>query len=141
MLVAFISLGLVVFTRVRTRLPGRREKRVIPEATLREPLIVAPAPRPGYEFSGTKGRVLSAYLNGLGVVEKVTGIPMAPHTTLREFLNAVAPQLLMAIKPFVELTLIAENALYSAHKLDESIAVKAEQLTAIIKEELYSGAA
>lgn len=141
MLVAFVSLGLLVFNRVRTRPPGRREKMVIPEARLREPLMVAPAPRPGYEFSGTKGRILSAYLNGLGVVEKVTGIPMAPHTTLREFLNAAVLQLPTAIKPFTELTLIAENALYSAHKLDETTAAKAEQLVAIIKEELYSGAA
>ena len=114
---------------------------VIPEATLQELITVAPAPGPGYEFSGTKGRVLSAYLHGLGVVEKVTGIPMVPHTTLREFLNAAALQLPTAIEPFVELTLIAENALYSAHKLDESAAAKAEQLAAIIKEELYSGAA
>ncbi len=141
MLVASISLGLLVFNRVRTRPPGRREKMVIPEARLREPLIVVPTPRPRYEFSGTRGRVLSAYLNGLGVVEKVTGIPMAPHTTLREFPNAVAPQLPTAIKPFIELTLIAENALYSARKLDESTAAKAEQLAAIIKQELYGGTA
>ncbi len=114
---------------------------VIPEPGLREPLIVAPAPRPRYEFSGTKGRVLSAYLSGLGIVEKVTGIPMAPQTTLREFLNAAASQLPTAIKPFVELTLVAENALYSTHKLDEDTAAKAERLAAIIKEELYSGAA
>jgi len=141
MLVAFVSLGLLVFNRVRTRLPGRREKLVIPEATLQELLIVAQALRPGFEFGGIKERILSAYLNGLGVVEKVTGIPMSPHTTLREFLNAAAPQLPTAIKPFVELTLIAENALYSAHKLDESTAAKAEQLVATIKEELYGGAA
>ena len=102
---------------------------------------MAPVPRPGYEFSGARGRALLAYLNGLGVVEKVTGILMAPHTTLREFRNAAALQLPTAIKPFTELTLIAENVLYSAHKLDESTAAKAEQLAAIIKEELYSGAA
>ena len=141
MLVAFISLGLVVFTRVRTRPPRLREEMVIPETGLREPLIVAPAPRPKYEVIGIKGRIVSAYLNGLGVVERVTGISMAPPTTLREFLNAAAPQLPTAIKPFVELTLIAESALYSAYKLDESTAAKAEQLVAIIKEELYSGAA
>jgi hypothetical protein len=143
MLVAFVSLGLLVSNRVRSRLSGRRDKMVVPEAGLREPLIVAPvpAPEPGYEFSGTRDRVVSAYLSGLGIVGKVTGILMAPHTTLREFLNAAALQLPTAIKPFTELTLIAENALYSAHELDESAAAKAEQLVAIIKEELYGGAA
>ena len=138
---AFVSLGLVVFNRVRPRLPSRREKIVIPEATLQELFIAAQAPRPEHELGGIKDRILSAYLNGLGVVEKVTGTPMAPHTTLREFLNTAAPQLPAAIKPFVELTLIAENTFYSAHKFEESTAARAEQLVVIIKEELYGGAA
>ena len=140
MLVVFVSLGLLVRSRVRTRLPSPREEMVIPQAELPEvPTVTLPEPK--YEFPGIKGRILSAYLNGLGAVEKVTGIPMAPHATLREFVNAVSPLLSTAIKPFTELTVIVENVLYSSHKLDENTAAKAEQLAAIIKEELHSGAA
>lgn len=148
MLVAFVSVGLLVFNRVRTRHPGQREEIVTPGARPRKPLIVAPAPRLKYKLSGTKSRILSAYLNGLEAVEKVTGTYMAPHTTLREFLNATAPKLSTAIKTFTELTPIAELALYSARELDEKTAAKAEALVtiltvqlAIIKEEPYSGTA
>ncbi len=114
---------------------------VIPGAKLREPPTIAPPPKPKYEFTGIKGRILSAYLDGLEAVEKVTGIPIAPHATLREFLNAATPRLPMATKPFTELTTIAEIALYSAHRLDENTATRAEQLAAITKEELHNGAA
>ena len=141
MLVAFISLGLLVFTRVRARPVRPREELVIPEAKLREPSTVAPPPRPKYEFTGIRGRILSAYLDGLETVEMVTSIPMAPHTTLREFLNAITPRLLTAIKPFTELTIVAEIALYSAHRLDEDTAARAEQLAVNIKKELHNGAA
>ena len=102
---------------------------------------MAPAPRPKYKLTGIKGRILSVYLNGLGAVERVTSIPMTPHTTLREFLKAATPQLTTAIKPFAELTAIAEMALYSSHKLDENTAARAELLAGIIKEELHSGTA
>ncbi len=140
MLVAFISLGLLVFSRVRARPVRPQEEMVIPGAKLREPPTIAPPPKPKYEFTGVKGRILSAYLDGLETVERITGVSMAPHTTLREFLNTITPRLPAAIKPFAELTIVAENALYSAHKLDPNSAARAEQLTAIIREELHSGA-
>ena len=141
MLVAFISLGLLIFTRVRARPVRPREEIAIAEVKPREPPTVAPPPRPKYELTGIKGRILSAYLDGLEAVAKVTGTPMAPHTTLRELLNAAISQLPAAIKPFTELTTIAEIALYSAHRLDENTATRAEQLAAITKEGLYSGTA
>ena len=112
----------------------------IAEVKPREPPTVAPPPGPKYELTGIKGRILLAYLNGVEAVEKVTGIPIAPHATLREFLNAAISQLPAAIKPFTELTTIAEIALYSAHRLDDNTATRAEQLATAIKEELYSGA-
>ncbi len=139
MLVAFISLGLLVFTRVRARPVRPQEEAVIPEVKIREPSAGALLPRPRYEFSGIRGRILSAYLDGLETVERVTSIPMVPQATLREFLSAVTPRLLTAIKPFTELTIAAEIALYSARKLDENTAAIAEQLAATIKEELHSG--
>ncbi len=141
MLVAFISLGLLVYNRVRTRPIRPREELVIPEAKPREPPTAAPPPEPKYEFTAIKDRIISAYLDGLEIVEKVTSIPMMPHITLREFLNAATPQLPRAIKPFTELTTIAERALYSAHRLGEDTAARAEQLAANIKKELHNGAA
>ena len=142
MIVAFISMGLLVYNRVRVkaRPPRPQKEMVTTEAKPQEPPTGVP-PRPKYEFTGIKGRILSAYMGGLEAVEKVTSVPMATHITLREFLNIVSPHLPAAIKPFTELTTIAEIALYSAHRLDEDIAIRAEQLTITIKEELYSGTA
>lgn len=137
---AFISLGLLVFSRVRTRPPSPREEMVIPQAELPELPGVTP-PEPKYKFTGIKGKILSAYLSGLEAVEEVAGIALAPYTTLREFVNAASPRLPGAIKPFTELTTIAENALYSSHKLDENTAANAELLAGITKEELHNGAA
>ena len=141
MLVAFFSLGLLVYSRVRTRVPVPQEEKVILQPQVREPSAVTPPSRPKYEFTDIKGRILSAYTSGLEAVEKMTSISMAAHTTLREFLKTVTPRLSTAIKPFTELTTIAEVAFYSAHKLDKDIATRAEQLAATIKEELHSEAA
>ena len=140
MLVAFVLLGMLVFNRVRTRLPRPVERILTTQAKLPElPTIGSPGSR--YESTGIKGRILSAYLNGLGVIEKVITIQMMPHTTLREYVNTASTLLPAAIKPFTELTSIAENALYSSHKLDQNTAAKAEELASIIKEELRSGVA
>ena len=126
----------MVFSRVRARPVRPREEVVIPEVKPRKPPPAAPPPRPKYEFTGIKGRILSAYRSGLETVEKITSVPIAPHITLRQFLKIATPLPPTAIKSFSELTTIAEVALYSAHRLDENIATRAEQLAATTKEEL-----
>lgn len=138
MLVAFLSFGLLVYNRVRARPAALREERGIPQPPARELPGVTQPPRPKYQLAGIKGRILSAYIDGLEAVEKITSISMAPHTTLREFLKTATPRLPTAIKPFTELTTIIEIALYSAHRLDEDIANKAEQLATTVKEELHN---
>jgi len=138
MLAALAALGLLAFTR--TRLPSPHGATITPEAEFKEPPIIAPAPGAGYPLTGTTGRILSAYGSGLRAVEKATGIPMAPHTTLREFLNTTSPKLPTAIEPFTELTALAETALYSALELDEHTATSAELLAATIRKELHRGA-
>ena len=138
MLVVFLSLGLLVYNRVRIRPVSPREERGVPQPQARELPGVTPPPQPRYQLTGIKGRILSAYLDGLEAVEKMTSISMAPHTTLREFLKTATARLPTAIKPFTELTTIIEIALYSAHRLDEDIANKAEQLATTIKEELHN---
>lgn len=140
MLVVFISLGLLVYTRVRTKPSRLRQETVTPQTIVPEPTTITPSPRPKYEFTGTKGRILSAYTNALEVVEKVTGVSMQPHTTLRELLKASVPRLPGAINSFTELTTMAEIVLYSTHDLDPNSAARAEQIATTIKEELDSGA-
>ena len=137
MFAVFLSFGLLIYNRVRTRPATLREEKVILQSPARDlPAVISP-PRPKYEFAGIKGRILSAYLSGLESVENKTGIPMAAHITLREFLKTATLRLPTAIKPFTELTAIAEVTLYSARGLDEDTATRAEQLAAIIKEELH----
>jgi hypothetical protein len=137
MLVIFFSFGLLVYNRVRARALRPQEERLAPQPPIQELFPTPLPPRPKYELADIKGRILSAYLSGLEAVEKKTGISMAAHTTLREFLNMATPQLPSVAKPFTELTTITEAALYSAHRLDEDTATKAEQLAATIKEELF----
>ena len=140
MLVAFVSLGVLLLPRLGTRRPKPRGEVITTEAEPQKP-PVAPAPGVRPEFSGTKGRIVSAYLNGFRAVEKVTGISMAPNATLREFLNTVTPQIPVALKPFTELTMIVERALYSAHSLDENTAARAELLATAVREVLSHGVA
>jgi len=138
-LAAFISLGLLAYHRGRTGPSIQQEESV--EDKPYEIFPVTSLSRPRYKFTGIKGRLLLAYLDGLKAVEKAVGISMAPHTTLREFLNTATPLLPVIIKPFNELTTMAEIALYSIHEPDEDTALRAEQLVTIIKKELRNGTA
>jgi hypothetical protein len=139
MLVSFLLIGMLLLGGVRTRLTRLRKEIVAPQVKLPE-LPTIDFPGSEYESTEIKVRILSAYVNGLGVVEKVTIVDMMPHNTIREYVNA-ASMLPAAIQPFTELSSIAENALYSSYKLDESTAIEAEELASIINEELSSGVA
>ena len=136
MLVVFISLAVLILTKVRTKPSRIRQEMITTQGMIQEPVTIRPSPRLKYESTSTKGRILSAYLDGLKVVESVTGISMEPHITLREFLKTSTPCLPGAIKPFTELTVMAEIALYSMHDLTPTAAARAERIAATIKEEL-----
>ncbi len=133
MLAALISLGLLTYRQVRT---SQQERGSHPSQPVELP-VAAPPPR--LKLTGITGRVLSSYRSGVKVVERVSGITLLPHTTLREFLNATSPRLATATQPFTELTLMAELALYSPHPLDEDDASRAEQLAARVRKELPDG--
>jgi len=135
-IVAFIAMWILVDMGSRTR---RREETVIPRAEIIELPAITPAPEPKHKLTGIKGRILSAYRDGLEAVEKLTGVGMAPHITLREFLKMVALLPPTTTGQFAELTAIAESALYSAHSPREDIATRAESLATNIKEELRRG--
>ena len=128
--------GVVLLKRVGARPVKLREEMLVAEAKRPEPASAILPPRLKYEFTGITERILSAYVRGLETTSKASNIPMMPHNTLREFLNDVVSSLPQATRPFGELTTLAEYALYSAYRLEERMAVRAEQLVAIIKEEL-----
>ncbi|MFC1908303.1 DUF4129 domain-containing protein [Chloroflexota bacterium] len=98
-------------------------------------------PKTAVNYTGSKGTILSCYQDILEAVEETTGVLMARHITLREFLENVSSLLLTARNSFAELTAIAEMALYSAHIPDENAASKAERLAASVKKELSDGTA
>ena len=137
MLLILVSIGLIAYKRDRTQ---PQEETVISPPPMREPAAFIPTRRQ-VEFTGIKGRILATYTSGLEAVTRVTGLTMAPHNTLREFLTTIAPRLPNIITPFTELTTMAEIALYSAHSPDEAAARRAVQLAESIKQELYRGTA
>ena len=134
--IGFLSVGLLAYRRGIPTPVRRRRDIVTPEAESRQPIAGIPSTKPIYFFTGVKGQILLAYLDGLGSVETITGISMAPHTTLREFLQTVTPLLTRAIISFTELTNITEIALYSARELNEDMATLAKELAVTIKKEL-----
>ena len=136
-----LSVGLLVYKGSRTRPAAVREEKLAAQSVSQAPIATAPLPKAKPAPTGIKGRISSAYMSSLGVIENKTGIVMSPHSTLREYLKTTAPLLSTAARAFTELTTIAEVALYSAHSLGEDTASKAEQLTAIITEELHSESA
>jgi hypothetical protein len=139
--IALVSMGLLIFHRVRSRSSNQQEELFILEREPREPLILAPAEETETDLGDIKDKIYASYLKGSRVVEEVTDIHLTSNTTLREFLNTTTFRVPTAvIKPFTELTLIAEDVLYSARKPDENTLASAEQLASIIKEEIYGGA-
>jgi hypothetical protein len=91
------------------------------------------------KLTGIKGRIIAAYRAGLVIIEKISGIRMAPQVTLREFLKAVTKAVPRITRPLTELTALAENALYSNQRPPKKTAATAEDYTADIKKELGRG--
>ena len=135
-LVILIAIAILIYTRSRTKL---FERKVIP---LEEPAVIPvpvsiPIPRP--RLTGIKGRILSAYWLGIKIIAGFSGINMAPHVTLREFLKMTASILPIIARHFAELTAMAEKALYSNNRPHKGAATNAENTAATIEEELYRG--
>ena len=141
MLAAILSLGLILFRRVKTSpLHLYRDEPAV-KISQPERLISTPVSTEKTELDDTRNRILSAYNTGLTAIGEITGVSIAPHTTLREYLNAATPRLSNAAKPFSELTTLTENALYSAREYDENTAENAEGLVNNILKEQSSGTA
>ena len=137
MLIALLCLGALLYNQVRSRVTVAQEEEFIPQPQMKGLPPVIPKHEIKYKLSSINGRIVSAYRSGLEAVEKITGVAMTAHTTLREFLTIATPRLPTAAKSFSELTSIAEVALYSTHKLEEDMASRAEKLAAATREELH----
>ena len=136
---AFVSIGVVLYARRRGK-PGRREAEVL-EASLPLPEPTEIALRELEELKDSRGRILKAYVEAVGVAEKATKVSMKPYMTLREFLREILPELDGAAEAFVELTRLSERALYSPYAPGEDEAMQAESLVLTVKEMLRRGIA
>ena len=110
----------------------------------REGVIIRPPVKPvpvalTIEYTGIKGRIVTAYRTILSITERISGMRLLPHMTLREFLNGVSRLLPVIIRPLTELTLMVEKVLYSNQSSTDQSAATAEQLTTDITEELSRG--
>ena len=126
---AVIATGVALYRRRR----GRPAAPPPPEGLL--PPIVVEKPIMERKPEGSKGRVLAAYYDVAGAVQRLTAISLEPQKTLREFLRETKPLLGKAGEAFAELTYLAERALYSPYIGDEDVG-KAEGLAQTLKEEL-----
>jgi hypothetical protein len=137
-LVIFIVVVIVIYRRNQIRVS--RQKAMSPVDSLELPTITPlHSPASKQKLTAIKSRILSAYRSGLSVVEKITGIIMAPHITLREFLKMANLPSPTVTERFTELTAITESTLYSAQEPPKDTVARAEELAATIKEELRSG--
>jgi hypothetical protein len=134
-LVILVALALLVFRRNLTAYEQKGSP--LTETIALPTQIPLKVYRP--RLTGIKGRILSAYWGGLEAIEKMCGIHMAPHITLREFLRMIKGLFPKITGQFTELTAIAENALYSDYRQRKDTAATAEQLAEDIKEELGRG--
>jgi hypothetical protein len=136
-LVLLAALALVILASRKRRI--KDVSYVTPGEVLKSP-VLANNRTPAIKLTGIKGRIISAYRTGLIIIEKISGIRMAPHVTLREFLKTVTKVVPRITRPLTELTTMAENALYSDHRPPPETAATAEGFTADIKKELDRGA-
>lgn len=81
--------------------------------------------------------LLDAYREALRAVQRATGIALRPSTTLREFARQARPALGGAASAaFLEITGLAEGALYSHHPASAGLVDQARRLSARLSEEL-----
>ncbi len=105
-----------------------------PEVVRAEPSpAVAQVQGPAQEFTGVTGGVLSAYADGLRLMQAKANVRIPAQATLRESLKSLSSLPSPARDAFRELTRLAEVALYSPDQVTEDMAVKARRLAAEIE--------
>jgi hypothetical protein len=137
LILSLIIIPVFVYYRKKRRIIIRDSGKNIPAPG--QPAITTNPPTstiPLLNLTGIKGRVLSAYHNGLAAAEAITGIIMTPSTTLREFMKQAPFSSPNTAARFTELTTIAESSLYSSDNPPDFVATRAEELAESIREEL-----
>ncbi len=137
LLVLLAALALVVFL---SRRRWRNVKKGAPGGVVIRPPVLRTPRTVTVKLTGIKARIISAYRAILAITEKISGIRMLPHMTLREFLMSVTKLIPKITRPLSDLTAMVERVLYSNQKSTKQSAVSAERLTVNIKEELNRGA-
>ena len=101
-------------------------------------VLVIPEPLPAeswtYMDTGSpRGRVVFAYHSAAQFLESRLAIAFLPSFTLRDFLMAIGSR---ASTAFIDLTELAERALYATQRMDEAGARRAEDLAQAVQEEV-----
>ena len=135
-LVLLAALALIVLALRKHRIKDTEHPPI--DEVIRSPVLTTPRV-PAIKLTGIRGRIISAYRAGLIIVARISGIRMAPHVTLREFLKTVTQALPGVTRPFAGLTTLAENALYSDRRPPKETAATAEGFSADINKELGRG--
>ena len=84
-------------------------------------------------------RVIESYLRAAGFIETKTGISMEIDMTINEFMRMTAPRLNGAARSFADLTLLAEQSLYSQQEITPQDTAAAEDCTKSLFEQLRDG--
>jgi len=93
--------------------------RARPEGPREEEGVVGPAPpTPPSERPRRLSEVAAAYLAAVELVGSKTGVRMRLSHTMREYLEATLPKLGSAADPFIELSALAERAIYGGREPD-----------------------
>jgi hypothetical protein len=125
--IAVIATGVVLYQWRKGRSAAPPPTEELPPVAMEEKPIMEHKP------GEPKERMLAAYYDVAGVVQRLTAISLESQMTLREFLRETKPLLGRAGEAFAELTYMAERALYSPYIGAEDVA-KAEELAQTLKE-------
>ena len=132
----FISLGVITYTRLRTR-PAAKLSAIVPaEDDKPESETKKPLPIHKRSLSTARNEIYTIYLEGLKMVERTTKTTMPPNATLREFSDRVKSLLNIISSPFERLTRITEIALYAAVEPGKGLITEASKLATIIEKEI-----
>ncbi len=132
----FISLGIITFTRLKSKPAVKLSALVYSEVESSEPEADELPLRPKRSLSTARNEIYTIYLKCLKVIEQTTKTAMSPNATLREFSDNVKLLLERVSSPFERLTRITEMALYAASEPGKGLAAEASELANTLEKEI-----
>jgi hypothetical protein len=129
-LTASLSIIGVLYLRFAKSKPKKNKEKIVQDYfAARESLATngsGTSIKAEFKFIGLKGEVLEIYIKTLRNIASLTRITINQDMTLREFLKLAELALGNVAKPFTDLTLMAERALYSTHIPEEQDLLNAQ---------------